>query len=116
MNTSIKILLSVSTIVALSFTASAFDQLKCGQVQIGQTPAAVRLSTDVPAAPAAMVCSQCKDVCGISSTPLGRGAYVKTSSYTHHLCPTCKTTTTTTRIGKTQLTHKSAHLRQRDRC
>jgi phage FluMu protein Com len=106
MKTSIKLLLSVSAIVALSFTASAFDQLKGGQVQIGQTPAAVRLSTDIPAAPA-MACPQCKDVRGTSSTPIGRGAYVKTASYTQHLCPTCKTTTTTTSMGKTQLTHKT---------
>lgn len=107
MKTSIKLLLSVGAIFALSFTASAFDQLKGGQMQIGQTPAAVRLSTDAPAAPAAMACSQCKDFRGNSSTPLGRGAYVKTASYTQHLCPTYKTTITTTSLGKTQLTHKT---------
>ena len=108
MKTSIKLLLSVSAIVALSFTASAYDQLKGGQVQIGQSPAAVRLSTGVSAAPAAaMACPQCKDVRGTSSTPLGRGAYVKTDSYTQHLCPTCKTTISTTSMGKTQLTHKT---------
>lgn len=108
MKTSIKLLLGLGAIVALAFTASAFDQLKGGQVQIGQTPAQAQAATDTTAAPAAMACPKCKDVRGMRSTPLGRGAYAKTESYTQHVCDGCKTTASVEGIGKakaTQYTH-----------
>lgn len=95
-----KLLLSLGAVVALAFTASAFDQLKGGQVQIGQTPAQVRHSTDTLATPAAMACPKCKDVRGTRSTPLGKGAFVKTEAYTQHLCDGCKTTTSMVGMGK----------------
>lgn len=100
MKATMKSLLGLSAVVALAFTASAFDQLKGGQLQIGQTPAQVRLSTVTPAAPAAMACPKCKDVRGTRSTPLGKGAFVKTESYTMHLCDGCKTTTSVVGMGK----------------
>ncbi|MCX6895587.1 MAG: hypothetical protein NTZ16_08855 [Verrucomicrobia bacterium] len=90
MKTSIKLLLGLGAIVALAFTASAFDQLKGGQIQIGQTPAQARAATDTAAAPAMV------------------GAYVKTESYTQHLCDGCKTATSVEGFGKakaTQYTH-----------
>jgi len=108
MKTSIKLLLGLGAIVALAFTASAFDQLKGGQVQIGQTPAQARPAADTAAAPAAMTCPKCKDVSGVRATPLGRGAYVKTEAYTQHLCDGCKTAASVEGFGKaktTQYTH-----------
>lgn len=107
MKTSTQFLLGLGAIVALAFTTSAFDQLKGGQVQIGQTLAPTQPAA-AAAAPAAMACPKCKDVSGTRSTPLGRGAYVKTETYTQHTCDGCKTTTSVTGFGRaktTQYTH-----------
>jgi len=104
MKTSIKFLLGLGAIVALALTASAFDQLKGGQVQIGQTPGQIQAATAAAAAPAAMACPKCKDISGTRSTPLGRGAYVKTESYTQHVCDGCKTTASMTGMGRAQAT------------
>ena len=104
MKTSLKLLLGLGAIVALALTASAFDQLKGGQVQISQTPVPVRLSTDASAEPVAMACPKCQDIHGISSTPLGRGAYVKTGTYTQHVCGGCQTTASMTGMGRAKTT------------
>jgi hypothetical protein len=89
---SLKLLLGISAIAALTFTASAFEQLKGAQVLIGQAAPAVQSADAVPAAPAvAMSCPKCSDKLTFTSTTAGKGAFLKVSSARTHTCSGCGT-------------------------
>jgi len=106
---SLKLLLGISAMVALAFTASAFEQLKGAQLQIGQTVPAVRSATAQPAAPApAMICPKCSDKVTVTSTMAGKGAFLKVTSARTHTCSGCDTQLVTTGANKAR-TLTTAH-------
>jgi hypothetical protein len=103
--TSMKVLLAISAFAVLAFTASAYDQVKGAQAQLGQPAKAVVSAT---IAPTTMNCSKCSDKLTASSTMAGRGAFLKVTFARTHTCGGCNTQTAITGFGKaktTQTTH-----------
>lgn len=103
--------ITATSILALALTAGTFQIFAAGSAKGGAT-ALLAQPAPAAAAPTAkamgMNCAQCKDVAGTRDTNLGKGAFVKTTSYTTHGCPSCGTKVTTTGAGKAQ-TSSSTH-------
>jgi hypothetical protein len=102
--------IATTSVLALALTAGTFQIFAAGSAKGGAT-ALLAQPAPAAAAPAAkamgMNCAQCKDVAGTRDTNLGKGAFVKTTSYTTHGCPSCGTKVTTTGAGKAQATSTS---------
>jgi hypothetical protein len=87
---------ALAMVAALPLRSSAAEQIKGAQKMV--TGPAV---SSVAAAPVkAMSCPLCVDKQVTSSTAAGRGAFIKTTTSTQHLCPSCKTAIETLGRGK----------------
>lgn len=102
--------ISLSTIIALAIgfavaspiKSLAGDTAKGAQKMLELSGTAVTATADGLSAAnqPAMSCSKCGDAVKTSSTAAGKGAFVKTTTYTQHLCANCKTTIETAGQGK----------------
>jgi hypothetical protein len=110
--------ISLSTIIAVAIgfavaaptKSLAGDTAKGGQKMLELSNTAVTPNADSlnAANQPAMSCPKCGDVVKTSSTAAGKGAFVKTTTYTQHLCESCKTTIETVGHGKAR-TDRAVH-------
>lgn len=102
--------ISLSTIIAVAIgfavaapiSSLAGDAVKGGQkmLELSNTAVTANAGSLSAANQPAMSCPKCNDVVKTSSTAAGKGAFIKTTTYTQHLCANCKTTIETAGQGK----------------
>jgi hypothetical protein len=92
--------LALAAAFAFPGSATAADQLKGAQIQIGERPAQVQALPPLDLNAATPACSSCTNATKPFATSAGRGAFVKTGVTVTHECPSRKTAIVTVGAGK----------------
>ena len=95
--------LALASACMLPLSGRAADQLKGGQLQIGERPSQVLALPALDLSATTPACGSCTNATKPYATSAGRGAFVKTGVTVTHLCPSCKTTIATQGAGKAKV-------------
>ena len=98
--------LGLAVATSLPLHSAAADSVKGGQKMLELNQTAVTATPKaVTTDSMTMACPTCKDEMMTRTTAMGRGAFMKTTTFAQHACSSCRTSIQTSGHGKAKSDH-----------